>query len=343
MPDANQFVALLGGAHQPRRHESAHKHVAGEAAYSDDLPEPPGTLHIALGLSERAHARVVEVDLAAVMAAPGVARVFTVADVPGVNDISSTGRHDDPVFASGWVEFHGQVLFAVAAHSRLAARRAVKLARISYQDLPFIADIEAGLAEQRLVTPGMVMQRGDATAALAGAPRRIKGVMHGGGQEHFYLEGQVSLAIPGEDDEIRLFSSTQHPSETQHLIAHVLGLANHAVTVETRRMGGAFGGKETQANQTAAIAALVAFVMKRPAKLRLDRDEDMITTGKRHDCRIDYEVGFDDHGRILGVAMQVAMRCGYSADLSGPVSDRALFHADNAYFYPDVKLSSLPL
>lgn len=346
MPDAfaeREAPPVGDGAHRSRRHESAHKHVTGTAAYIDDLPEAPGLLHVALGLSARAHARLVSIDLDPVRAVPGVLLVLTAGDLPGENDTSPVGRHDEPLLAEGHVSFHGQPIFAVAAETREAARRAARAARVVYEDLPAVLDIDTALADPVLVTPGATMQRGDWAAALDAAPRRLSGEMAIGGQEHFYLEGQVALAEPGEDDEVRIWCSTQHPSETQHIVAHALGVASHAVTVEVRRMGGAFGGKETQANPFACLAAIVAKRTGRAAKLRLDRDDDMIVTGKRHDFLVRYDVGYDDDGRIHAVDMLYAARCGHSADLSGPVTDRALFHADNCYFYPSVRLRSLPL
>lgn len=333
---------LPGGAHDAVRHDSAHKHVAGEAPFIDDLPEPRGLLHLYPGLSERVHARITALDLTAVRAAPGVVLVLTGADLP-VNEISPTAHGDEPLLASEVVSYAGQLLFLVVAETREQARVAARLAVVAYEDLPAVLDIAAARADGSLVTEPMTLRRGDVEAALAAAPRRIVGRMVIGGQEHFYLEGQVALAEPGEDDEVRVYASTQHPSETQHLISHVLGVANHAVTVEVRRMGGGFGGKETQANAFACLAAIVARRTGRAAKLRLDRDDDMRITGKRHDFEVDYAVGFDDAGGITAVDAVFAARCGYSADLSGPVTDRALFHADSSYFYPHVRLRSVPL
>ena len=327
----------------PMRHDSAHKHVSGEAHYIDDLPEPSGMLHVYPGLGQRAHARILGLDLEEVRRAPGVVLVVTGQDVPGHNQISPTNKHDEPLLATDLVEFMGQPIFAVAATSRQAAREAARLAIVTYEDLPAVFDVDSARPEGRLVTEPMVLRRGDAQGAIQAAPRRLAGRMAVGGQDHFYLEGQIALAEPGEDGDVKVWSSTQHPSETQHIVAHVLGVPNHSVLVEVRRMGGAFGGKETQANMFACLAALVAQKTGRAAKLRLDRDDDMAITGKRHDFVLDYEVGFDDDGRIHAVEMEAAARCGFSADLSGPVTDRALFHADNCYFYPDVRLSSLPL
>ncbi|MBB5042968.1 xanthine dehydrogenase molybdopterin binding subunit [Shinella fusca] len=335
---------IAGGVHSSARHDSAHKHVAGTAVYIDDITEPAGTLHAGLGLSTVAHGILKSVDLSAVRAAPGVVAVLTHEDVPGVNDISPSGMDDDPVLADGKVEFHGQPIFCVIAETREEARRAARLAKIEYEELPAEIDIwDLDVETHRQVVTPLTLKRGDAASALASAPRRVKGRMRLGGQDHFYLEGQISLAVPGEDDDVIVYCSTQGPSETQHMIAHALGVASHSVTVEVRRMGGGFGGKETQANQCAAIAAIAARKLKRAVKIRLDRDEDMVATGKRHDFAIDYEVGFDDEGHILAVDYTFALRAGFSADLSGPVGDRALFHCDNAYFYPHVHAKSAPL
>ncbi|MFS8047248.1 xanthine dehydrogenase molybdopterin binding subunit [Rhizobium sp. BR 314] len=336
--------AIVGGVHSSPRHDSAHKHVSGAAIYIDDIAEPAGTLHAGLGLSTVAHAILKSVDLSAVRTAPGVVTVLTHEDIPGVNDISPSYMHDDPVLAAGKVEFHGQPIFCVIAETREQARRAARLAKIDYEELPADIDIwDLDVSTHRQVVTPLTLKRGDAATALASAPRRVTGRMRLGGQDHFYLEGQISLAIPGEDDEVVVYCSTQGPSETQHMVAHALGVPSNAVTIEVRRMGGGFGGKETQANQCAAIAAIAAKKLKRAVKIRLDRDEDMAATGKRHDFAIDYDVGFDDEGRILAVDYTFALRAGFSADLSGPVGDRALFHCDNAYFFPHVHAKSAPL
>ncbi|MDP3602308.1 MAG: xanthine dehydrogenase molybdopterin binding subunit [Bosea sp. (in: a-proteobacteria)] len=328
----------------PRIHDSAARHVAGEAVYIDDIAAPEGLLHAYLGLSRIAHGRLVSLDLAPVLAAPGVVAVLTAADIPGVNDISSTHRHDEPVFATQTILHHGQPLFAVVAQTRQAAREAAALALAVYDEAPPVLDVAAARAAGgTLVTDPLKLERGDVAAALAESPRRLKGSMTIGGQDHFYLESQIALAIPGEEEDMQVFSSTQHPSEVQHMVAQVLGVASHAVTVEVRRMGGGFGGKETQSNLFACVAALAARKLKRPVKLRPDRDDDMIVTGKRHDFVVDYEIGFDDEGRIHAVDAVYAARCGWNADLSGPVTDRALFHMDNCYFYPAVRARSEPL
>ncbi|SSC65231.1 xanthine dehydrogenase molybdopterin binding subunit [Ciceribacter selenitireducens] len=343
-PTFETYKLINGPMHQSLRHDSAHKHVAGSAEYIDDIPEPAGLLHGAIGMADRAHAEILSLDLSEVKAYPGVVSVLTAKDVPGVNDVSSGGRHDEPLLATDKVEFHGQPVFAVIAETRDAARRAARLARIEYRDLPFWTDVDAALENDApLVTPGMVLKRGEPEAELDKAEHRLKGSMRIGGQEHFYLESHIALAIPGEDDEVALWSSTQHPSEIQHIVGHVLDIPSHAITVNVRRMGGGFGGKETQGNQFAALAALAAKKLNRAIKFRPDRDEDMALTGKRHDFRMDFDVAFNGDGRIHALTANFAARCGYSADLSGPVTDRALFHADSSYFYPHVKLTSQPL
>ncbi len=269
--------------------------------------------------------------------------MLTVADIPH-NDVSPTGKHDDPIFAEKTVEFHGQPIFAVVAETRDAARRAATLAKVEYKALPHVTDVaEAIAADYPFVTEPLKLERGDVASAMAAAPRRLKGVQRVGGQDHFYLEGMIAFALPGEDDDVTVYSSTQHPSEVQHMVAHVLGVPSNAVTIIVRRMGGGFGGKETQPNLFAAVAAVAAKKLGRAVKIRPDRDDDMVATGKRHDFLNEYEVGFDDDGRILAVDGSFAARCGFSADLSGPVTDRALFHADNAYFYPAVRLVSKPM
>ncbi|MYD99690.1 MAG: molybdopterin-dependent oxidoreductase, partial [Alphaproteobacteria bacterium] len=326
--------------HRIHRHDSAAKHVTGRAIYADDIVEPAGALHACLGLSTVAHAEIVEMDLSAVRNAPGVVGVLTAADIPGDNDISPVGAGDDPVFADRVVSFYGQPMFAVVAGTRAEARKAARLAGIAYEQRPAIIDADDAVD---ILSEPLTLERGDVEAALRAAPRRLQGTLRVGGQDHFYLESHIALAAPGEDDEIRVVSSTQHPSEVQHVVAHVLGVPSNAVTVTVRRMGGAFGGKESQSNLFAAVAALAARKFGRAVKLRPDRDDDMTATGKRHDFRVDYDVGFDDEGRILAVDSVLTARCGFSVDLSGAVSDRALFHADNAYFFPAVRLRSRPM
>ena len=336
--------AIRGAVHSDLRHDSAIKHVTGRAEYCDDIAEPAGTLHAYLGTSDVTHARIRSLDLSAVRAAPGVIGVLTAADIPGANDISPTGRNDEPVFPTDLIEFHGQPLFAVVAESRDAARRAAELAQMEVEDLPHALDpLQAQAAGYPHITDPLKLERGDVATGFAEAPHRITGRLNVGGQDHMYLEGQISFAIPGEDDDVVVHCSTQHPSEAQHMVAHVLGVPSNAVTVNVRRMGGGFGGKESQMNLFACVAALAAKKWNRPVKIRPDRDQDMTATGKRHDFVIDYDVAFDEAGRIQAVEGEFAARCGWSSDLSGPVTDRALFHADNAYFYPHVRLTSRPM
>ncbi|KJS18617.1 MAG: aldehyde oxidase, partial [Hoeflea sp. BRH_c9] len=343
-PISRSKTEISGGAHVTRQHDSAHKHVTGSADYIDDMPEPAGTLHGYLGLSDRAHATITSLDLDAVRASDGVVAVLTAEDVPGSNDISPTGRNDEPVLATGEVLFHGQPVFAVIAETRDLARRAARKAVFGYDDLPHVTDVRAAIAaDYPEVTDPLKLERGDVAAGLAAAPMRLSGEMRIGGQDHFYLEGHIAFAIPGEDDEVTVWSSTQHPSEVQHMVAHALGTVSNAVTVHVRRMGGGFGGKETQSNQFAAIAAIAAKKLNRAVKIRPDRDDDMIITGKRHDFVVDYDVGFDESGVIHALDASFAARCGFSSDLSGPVTDRALFHADNCYFYQNVRLVSKPM
>jgi xanthine dehydrogenase large subunit len=339
-----QSVLPRAVIHEALPHDSATKHVAGRAEYIDDMVEPAGTLHAYLALSERAHAEIASIDFDAVRRAPGVVGVLTHHDIPGENDVSTVHKHDEPVFPVERVEYWGQPLFAVIGETREAARRASRLARIEYRDLPHRTDVDAARAAGgRLVTEPLKLERGDVEAGLSKAKHRVKGSLLVGGQDHFYLEGQVALAIPGEDEDVTVWSSTQHPTEVQLMVAHVLGIDMHAVTVHVRRMGGGFGGKETQGNLFAAIAALAAKKYNRAVKIRPDRDDDMQATGKRHDFRVDYEVGYDDEGRIEAVDVVYAARSGFSADLTGPVTDRALFHCDNAYYYPAVRARSEPL
>ena len=308
--------------------------------YIDDIVEPRGCLNVFAARSSIAHGRLNALDLSRTRSAPGVACVLTAADIPGQNDVSPTGTNDDPCLADELVHFHGQPLFAVAAESIEEARAAAALAEIEIDPLEAILTIEDAMARKSFVLDPHTMRRGEPREALETSPRRLRGRIEIGGQDHFYLEGQVSLAVPGEDGDVLVHCSTQHPSEVQHNVAKVLGRPDNAVTVEVRRMGGGFGGKETQASQWAALAALVAVKTGRAAKMRLDRDGDMIMTGKRHDFIADYEVGFGDDGVIQGLVIDMAARCGFSADLSGAIVDRAMFHADNCYHLDNVEITA---
>ena len=337
---SNEAVKRGGVVHKSIVHDSAARHVTGEAVYVDDIREPAGLLHVCFGVSSCAHGRIHQMDLSRVKAFPGVVSVITAQDLPGQNDISPMHTLDEEILCSGEIHFHGQALFAVAADSRDIARRAVHLAEIDVEELPAILDFEEAMAQESWVAEPHEMKRGDPARAIEQSVHRLRGELQLGAQDHFYLEGQASLAVPQEDGDMLIYSSTQHPSELQHLLAQALGRSDNAVTVEVRRMGGAFGGKETQAAQWAIIAALLADRTGRPAKLRLDRDDDMISTGKRHPFRIRYDVGFDEQGLIQGIDLEHAALCGMSADLSAPISDRAMFHADNGYYLPHVRIRS---
>ncbi|WP_323118486.1 xanthine dehydrogenase molybdopterin binding subunit [Burkholderia alba] len=327
----------------PLPHESAALHVSGEARYTDDLPELAGTLHAALGLSPHAHARLVSIDLDAVRRAPGVVAVLTAADIPADNNCGPV-LHDDPILADGEVLYAGQPIFAVIADSRDAARRAAALARngdaIRYAPLDAVLTAADAHARSAYVLPPLHLVRGAPAAAIAAAPHRIAGSFEVGGQEQFYLEGQIAYAVPQEGDALLVYSSTQHPSEMQQVVAHMLGWPAHRVVCECRRMGGGFGGKESQSALFACVAALAAHTLRRPVKLRADRDDDFMITGKRHDAVYRYEAGYDDRGRIVGARIEIALRAGFSADLSGAVATRAVCHVDNAYYLSDVDIAA---
>ncbi|MCG6856873.1 MAG: xanthine dehydrogenase molybdopterin binding subunit [Salaquimonas sp.] len=335
-PDLKANTIAVGKA---LAHDSAARHVSGSALYIDDLPEPAGLIHLAAGLSPKARGRIKKVDLSAVRSAPGVVAVLTAKDIVGPNECSpSVGG--DPIFADERVEFHGQVLFAVAAETRDQARRAVRLAKVEIKEEKPSVSVEQGLAEGGEVLDPYEFRRGDPKKAIKSAKHKVAGSMHVGGQEHFYLEGQISMALPGEGGEMKVICSTQHPSEVQHLVARTLGRPDAMVVCECRRMGGGFGGKESQAGQWACIAAIAAQVTGRPAKMRLDRDDDMMATGKRHDFLVEYQAAHDGKGVLEAVDVDFSGRCGYSADLSLGVNDRTMFHADNSYFYPEVRIHS---
>ncbi|MBL8701322.1 MAG: xanthine dehydrogenase molybdopterin binding subunit [Alphaproteobacteria bacterium] len=329
-------VPMIGAA---LAHDSARRHVTGEALYVDDLPEPPGLLHTVLVLSTEAHAAITRIDVDAARALlGGDGAIVTAADIPGRNDVGPISG-PEPILAEGVVEYVGQPVVAVAASSRRAARDAAARVRIAYDPREAVLDIAAAMAAGRFVCPPHTMRRGDAAAALARAPRRLAGMLRIGSQDHFYLEGQVALAIPQEGGAMLILASSQHPSEVQKMVARVLGVDQAAVTTEVRRMGGGFGGKETQPAIFAAIAAVIARRTRRPVKLRLDRDDDMMITGKRHDFEARWQAGFDDEGRLLAVEMDLAARAGHVADLSPAIVDRAMFHALNAYAVPDARVT----
>ncbi|MFN6951082.1 MAG: xanthine dehydrogenase molybdopterin binding subunit [Albidovulum sp.] len=323
----------------PLPHDSARLHVTGAARYVDDLALPANTLHLAFGLSTVAHGEILSMDLSAVRASKGVVAVWTARDLPFANDVSPSA-HDEPLLATDRVHYVGQPVFLVAAESHLAARRAARKGRIAYRELPAILTVDAALAaDSRFEGGPVIWSRGDAEAAIAAAPHVIEGRLDIGGQEHFYLEGQAALALPAEGGVV-VHASSQHPTEIQHKVAEAIGLPMNAVRVEMRRMGGGFGGKESQGNALAVACALMARAFGRPAKMRYDRDDDMVITGKRHDFRIEYRAGVDTEGRILGIAFRQFARCGWSQDLSLPVCDRAMLHADNAYHLAHIRIES---
>lgn len=332
-------AAVVG---RSRPHESAAAHVAASAPYTDDLPELAGTLHAALGLSPVAHGVLRSVDLARVRAVPGVVDAFCADAIPGENQCGSLVK-DDPILAGGpgaTLRHLGQPVYAVVATTREAARRAAALAKevISFDALPPVLDAMQAHAAGQYVVPPMRLARGDAAAAVAAAPHRVELDFAVGGQEHFYLEGQIAYAQPQEQGGMKVLCSTQHPSEMQHLVAHALHRPSHAVQVECRRMGGGFGGKESQSALPACVAAVAALRTGRPVKLRLDRDDDFLVTGRRHGFRYQLALGHDDDGRVLGAEVTMVSNAGHSADLSGPVMTRALCHFDNCYWLPDVAM-----
>jgi len=318
-------------------HESASLHVSGEAVFVDDLPEHAGTLHCAPGLSSEAHANISDMDLSEVKASPGVVAVFTARDIPGENNCGPIA-HDDPILADTQVSYYGQMLFAVVAHSYRQARQAARKAVIRYQPLPAELDFAAAARAGKLHIPPMHLKQGHAKNKLKQSSHTLIGSFSVGGQEQFYLEGQISYALPGEGGHIHAYCSTQHPSEMQQLIAHTLDIEASRVTVEIRRMGGGFGGKESQSAAFACLAALAADKLQRPVKMRLDRDDDFIITGKRHAFEYHYQVGYDDHGLIQAARIEMVAQSGYSTDLSPPVAARAACHFDNAYYLSDVDI-----
>lgn len=324
------------GVHVALPHDSAAKHVTGAAAYVDDLPEPPGTLHAALVMSPIAHGRLRRIDTAKACRAFNVVAIVTAADIPGVNDIAPMVP-GEPLFAEGLAEYAGQPLAAVAALTQDEARAAAKLVEIDIEPLEPVLSVEQAYRRQLLLVPPMTVERGDVTRALAEAPRRIKGQLNVGGQEHFYLEGQVALAVPGEDLDMAIYSSTQNPTDVQHTCSRLLGTEFNRVTAIVRRLGGGFGGKENNASWVAGAAALLAWKTGRPVKLRLPREIDMIATGKRHGFFIEYEVGFGDDGRILALDVKLAANGGHSIECTPAVLTKTLTHVDNTYWMPNYR------
>lgn len=320
-------------------HESAHLHVSGKANYVDDIPEVEGTLYAGLGLAEIANGKIINMDLSAVWQAEGVVSVLTGTEL--LHNNCGPVVADEPIIATDTVSFFGQVIFVVVAKTYQQAQQASRLAKVTYEALEPILTIEQAIARQSWILPPVQLTAGDANAKLAVAPYRLQGMAQVGGQEHFYLEGQICYAYPKEEDMLQVLCSTQHPTEMQLLISEAVGYGMHQVSVEVRRMGGGFGGKESQSAQWACITAILSVKLKRPVKLRLDRDTDMIVTGKRHGFAYQWDVGFDEQGMILGLYIQLASNCGSSTDLSGPVNDRAICHVDNGYYLDAVTIDSL--
>jgi xanthine dehydrogenase large subunit len=322
---------ITTGVGRSVKHESADKHVSGEAVYVDDRLEFPNQLHVYARMSDRAHARILSIDTAPCYAIPGVAIAITSKDVPGQLDIGPVVA-GDPLLADGKVEYVGQVVIAVGADSLETARKAAMAAIIEYEDLEPVLDVVEALRKKHFVLDSHQHKIGNSSAELATAPQRLQGSLHIGGQEHFYLETQISSVMPSEDGGMIVYTSTQNATEVQKLVAEVLGVPMHKIVIDMRRMGGGFGGKETQAAGPACLCAVIAHLTGRPTKMRLPRAEDMQITGKRHPFYVEYDVGFDDDGLLHGIEIELAGNCGYSPDLSGSIVDRAMFHSDNAYF-----------
>ncbi len=329
---------LTSGVGRSVKHDSADKHVSGEAVYIDDRLEFPNQLHVYARLSDRAHARILSIDTGPCYQFPGVRIAITHEDIPGLKDIGPL-LPGDPLLAIDLVEFVGQPVLAVAAADLATARQAALAAVIEYEDLEPVLDVVQALRAKHFVLDSHTHQRGDSATALASAPQRLQGQLHIGGQEHFYLETQVSSVMPTEDGGMLVYCSTQNPTEIQKLVAEVLNLSMNKVVVDMRRMGGGFGGKETQAASPACLCAVIAHLTGQPTKMRLPRVEDMLMTGKRHPFYIEYDVGFDASGRLHGIALDLAANCGYSPDLSASIVDRAMFHADNAYYLGDATIN----
>jgi xanthine dehydrogenase large subunit len=332
---------IRGAVHTNMRHDSAVKHVTGRAVYIDDMPVPPNCQETALVLSPYASARIVSIDTSEAAGMPGVSAVISAKDIPGTNDIAPVFA-DEPMLADATADYAGMPVAAVAADTYDQALAAAKRIKIEYEELEPVLSIEEAW-EKGLFTyapPKIVF--GDAEAAIDKSSHTVSGDVSCGGQDHFYLESHIALAVPGEDQDMTVYSSTQHPTEVQHGVSHVLGVAQNDVTVEVRRMGGGFGGKESQSTIVAGIAALLAQICRKPVKLRLRRDDDMIATGKRHDFLFKYRIGFDDTGRIDSAIIDMAARSGNVADLSAGVVARALCHGNNAYYIPNVLFRGWP-
>jgi len=320
-------------------HESASKHVSGKAKYIDDIPEPKNLLHAAIGYSSITKGKIKNINLSEVLKSEGVIDVITYKDIPGINDVGPVFK-GDPIFANKSIEYFGQPIFAVAATTCELARKSLRKAKINYLKEKPILEIKDAIKKKSFVLKTKVIQKGNVTKSIKDSKNTIEGELFSGGQDHFYLEGQIALTIPKEDNNYLIYSSTQHPSETQQIVAKVLKQKFNSINVRVRRIGGGFGGKETQSFIFAAISALLAKKTGRAIKLRVDRDDDMIITGKRHDFYYKYKVGFSNKGKINGLDLILASRCGISPDLSDAINDRAIYHIDNSYFIPNINLVS---
>jgi xanthine dehydrogenase molybdopterin binding subunit len=318
-------------------HDSAVKHVTGESVYINDMPSSDQLLYGRVVYSKHAHAGIQKLDVSEALKIEGVHAVLTAKDIPGANQMGPI-IHDELCLAENEVTFIGQAIVLIAAVNQEAALEAEKLIVIEYKPLEAILDIETAIAKNNILAPVRIFERGDAAGALLIAPHVIKGELKTGAQEHWYLETQTALAVPGEGKEMVVYASSQNPTETQVIVAEVLGIPRNEVEVEVRRMGGGFGGKETQGNHVAAWASLLANATKRPVKIHLFRDDDQIMTGKRHPFLSRYEIGFDDDGKILAFKLELNSDAGSSTDLSRAILERAMLHADNAYYIPDVHI-----
>ena len=320
-------------------HESALKHVTGKAIYTDDISEPKNLLHAVIGYSNCSKGVIKKIDYKDVLSSEGVVDIITEKDIEGINDVGPIFK-GDKIFTSKNIEYYGQPIFAVIAKTNNLAKKAALKVKIDLKISKPIVSIEEALKKKSFVLKPKHLTRGDIKDGFKKSDNILKGKLYSGGQDHFYLEGQIAMTIPQEDNNFLVYSSTQHPSETQQIIGKVLKQNYNSIHVIVRRIGGGFGGKETQSFLFAAITSIAAKKLSKPVKLRVDRDDDMIMTGKRHDFLFDYEVGFNNSGEILALKIMMASRCGISPDLSGAINDRAIYHIDNAYFLPNIEINS---
>ena len=320
-------------------HESAVKHVTGKAIYTDDISEPKNLLHAVIGYSNCSKGVIKKIDYKDVLSSEGVVDIITEKDIEGINDVGPIFK-GDKIFTSKNIEYYGQPIFAVIAKTNNLAKKAALKVKIDLKISKPIVSIEEALKKKSFVLKPKHLTRGNIKDGFKKSDNILKGKLYSGGQDHFYLEGQIAMTIPQEDNNFLVYSSTQHPSETQQIIGKVLKQNYNSIHVIVRRIGGGFGGKETQSFLFAAITSIAAKKLSKPVKLRVDRDDDMIMTGKRHDFLFDYEVGFNNNGEILALKLMMASRCGISPDLSGAINDRAIYHIDNAYFLPNIEINS---